>query len=121
MIITTKTRQRDYVYNRQNIMSFLRIYTNLSYSKIGDLFKKDHASVIYNCKTFFKELVLYHQIDKFDEFCEFANLKPLLSHIDIKKLAKKLSMSNEKNFINFYINKHLKNIKNESNIKKIDH
>lgn len=45
------TRRRSVVERRQIAMYFLRRYTELSLADIGDLFKKDHATVLYSVNS----------------------------------------------------------------------
>ncbi|TXD45886.1 helix-turn-helix domain-containing protein [Polaribacter sp. IC073] len=45
------TRKREIVFPRQVAMYFIHKYGNLSLTKIGDLFKRDHASVLHSLKA----------------------------------------------------------------------
>jgi chromosomal replication initiator protein len=45
------SRKRTLVLPRQIIMYFLTEYTDLTYLEIGNIFKKDHTTVIYSKDT----------------------------------------------------------------------
>lgn len=47
-IILTKTRKREVVYPRQLAMYFMAYYTLLSLKQIGEMFGKDHTTVIHS-------------------------------------------------------------------------
>jgi len=51
LLIGTKTRKREVVYSRQLCMHYLKINTRMSLHKIGDIFSKDHATVMHAFKT----------------------------------------------------------------------
>lgn len=47
---TCKCREGQLVKTRQVTMFFLREMTSMSLNKVGMIYKKDHATVIYACK-----------------------------------------------------------------------
>ena len=48
---STNTRKRPYVEIRQLAMYSIREFTLMSFSSIGKLFDKDHATVLHACRT----------------------------------------------------------------------
>lgn len=48
---TSKTRKREVVQARQVCMTFLKMHTPLSLEKIGDLFYRDHTTVMHAIQT----------------------------------------------------------------------
>jgi len=49
-LINSKSRLREVVMARNICMLYLRNYTHLSYKTIGEVFGKDHSTVLYSCK-----------------------------------------------------------------------
>lgn len=49
--VTNTTRKREYVYARQICMTIIHKNTSLTLKKIGEYFKKDHATVLHSSKT----------------------------------------------------------------------
>jgi len=47
-----KSRKREIVYQRAAAFNFLRQNTQLSLTSIGDLFNKDHATVLHALKVY---------------------------------------------------------------------
>jgi chromosomal replication initiator protein len=50
-VLQRKSRKREFVYPRQVIMSFLTEYTDLTYLIIGNMFSRDHTTVIHSKDT----------------------------------------------------------------------
>ena len=99
MKLNGKSRLRHKVYNRQYLMYFLTKKTDLTLSKIGKLFKRDHATVIHALrrvedalyikdKEFFRmvsDLKKYTDSFEFDDYSEVCNgdgLRRVYSYID---------------------------------------
>lgn len=49
--LQVKCKKRELVFPRQVIMFFLTEYTDLTYKQIGDIFNKDHTTVIHAKNT----------------------------------------------------------------------
>lgn len=49
--IQVKCKKRELVFPRQMIMFFLTEYTDMTYKEIGDIFYKDHTTVIHAKNT----------------------------------------------------------------------
>jgi len=49
-LMVSKSRLREVVMARNICMLYLRNYTHLSYKTIGEVFDKNHTTVIYSCK-----------------------------------------------------------------------
>lgn len=54
--IQGKSQKREFVFPRQAIMYFLTEYTDLTYKIIGNIFNRDHTTVIHSKDTI-KDLV----------------------------------------------------------------
>lgn len=50
-----KSRKQDVVYTRMTIAYFLRQYTKLSTTEIGNLINRDHATIIHYLKAYDSE------------------------------------------------------------------
>jgi chromosomal replication initiator protein len=65
--IFKKTRTKHLVKARQSLIYFLREITQLSYTSIGEMLKKDHTTIIYSYEKLVKELKknseLNHEIE----------------------------------------------------------
>ena len=48
--VKSSSRQRIYTEPRQIIIYFLRQKTELSFKMIGEMFKRDHSTIIYSCQ-----------------------------------------------------------------------
>jgi len=70
--ILSKSQTQEHAYPRQIAMYFCRNYLNLSYPKIGQLFKRDHSTVMTSIKIIQKKM-------------EEKNDKTLSSISEIKK------------------------------------
>jgi chromosomal replication initiator protein len=62
--VLIKNRHRQYVYPRQIIMFLLRKHTDLSYMDIGELFNRDHTSVIHAKQAINDLLKSYPEIEQ---------------------------------------------------------
>ena len=47
--LATKHRHREYTYKRQYLMWVMRSKTNRTTQYIGDMFNRDHATVLHSC------------------------------------------------------------------------
>jgi len=50
--LDSDSRKQEYVYKRHYLCKYLRKNTDLSFSKIGKMFDKDHATIIHSIKQF---------------------------------------------------------------------
>lgn len=56
--IDLKSRKREQIYRRYYLINFLKEKTDLSLNAIGDIFKKDHSSIVHSIRAA-KELEIY--------------------------------------------------------------
>jgi hypothetical protein len=99
----TTIRLRSQVLLRASYSYAARKYTKISYKKIGNLIKKDHATVM----NYFKNTIQYHQEDGFTNKlkqifieCEFilnTNTDEVLDHKLISYLSSRVSLLEYKN------------------------
>ena len=55
-----RTRRRQYVQLRAVMMYVMRTELNMTYTAIGQRFKRDHATALYHCNEIATEVELYH-------------------------------------------------------------
>ena len=55
-----RTRRRQYVQLRAVMMYVMRTELNMTYTAIGQRFKRDHATALYHCNEIATEVDLYH-------------------------------------------------------------
>lgn len=72
-----KCRRRPVVYKRQILMFLLVYYTNDTYLEIGNLFEKDHTTVIHS-KDLVKDLMSID--DKMKDDVEAIKMKIIEAH-----------------------------------------
>ena len=59
-LIYGRTRRRQYVQLRAVMMYVMRTELNMTYTAIGQRFKRDHATALYHCNEIATEVDLYH-------------------------------------------------------------
>lgn len=86
--INSKARDRCLVRPRQVVMYLSRLYTGMSYAKIGEIFgKRHHSTVLHACraikKLYVTDLTMEHDIDNLKVFLNAkAKRERLLSVIE---------------------------------------
>jgi len=107
------SRLREYIMIRQFIWYFLREYTRMSYSELGRIFNKDHATCLYAVKT----LAGYLEFDKktIEDYKNLFSIAEISLSNRIKSVSRKFSLEemvslielwsdeeNSNDFLNFY-------------------
>ena len=81
--LTNKKRQRKYVMARNIAMTFMRLFTELTYREIGIYFSKDHATVLHSVNNvldyysiyddFKNEIDYLHEVIMDDELLNYKH------------------------------------------------
>lgn len=108
--LTTKSRERDYVYARAVYFYLCREHTPFSTKKIGGSLGKDHATVLHAIKNVMP-VVLRHEEALTDVCLNFRDENK--SYIDVKKKKLDLMLDNKKLVIkNELLTNELNSVKN---------
>lgn len=85
-----RNRQKEIAYQRQILCYFLNEFTNLSFCKIGEEIKRDHANVIYSVNKIKIEKEIYSEVRKDIENISVKILVPscIVSNVDLLQIAK---------------------------------
>lgn len=70
--VISKSRKRPIVECRQIAMGLIRLNSSLALTKIGEMFNRDHSTVIYACETFND---LYGRDKKFTKYVDAVKMK----------------------------------------------
>lgn len=113
LILNNSSRMREYITVRQFIWYFLREHTRMSYSEIGSLFNKDHATALYAVKS----LSGFLEFDKktIEDYRELYPIAEIMLSNKLKSVSRKFTIEeivtlitlwsdeeNANNFLNFY-------------------
>ncbi len=73
--LNTKSRRRDIVYRRMYLFKYLKQMQDKTLTEIGNLFNRDHSTIIHGLKTF-EDVKLY------DDFIDYTQKEFELFRID---------------------------------------